>query len=176
MTSTLVIIQASEINAPIGTYVYASINDNTHTTKGKIWQFWGPTTSHDELMRWDWWEIFCYGWIEQLTYFDKKKLRMTAENPAKNIVKMKRLLFSNTKNEALFGCLAVLFIYVQKTSTCLIRPKGFFSSSFLSSVCKYRPKKWCTNIRFGFMVQDKKSKKEYVFFMLLSLSTHAVVV
>ena len=89
---------------------------------------------------------------------------------------MKRLLFSNTKNEALFGCLAVLFIYVQKTSTCLIRPKGFFSSSFLSSVCKYRPKKWCTNIRFGFMVQDKKSKKEYVFFMLLSLSRHAAVV
>ena len=86
------------------------------------------------------------------------------------------LMFSNTKNEALFGCLAVLFIYVQKTSTCLIRPKGFFSSSFLSSVCKYRPKKWCTNIRFGFMVQDKKSKKEYVFFMLLSLSRHAAVV
>ena len=131
MTSTLVIIQASEINAPIGTYVYASINDNTHTTKGKIWQFWGPTTSHDELMRWDWCEIFCYGWIEQLPYFDKKKLRMNIANSAKkNYVEMKRALFSNTENVALFGCLAVLFIYVQKTSTCLIRPKGFFHLHF----------------------------------------------
>ena len=46
------------------------------------------------------------------------------------LCEMKRLFFSNTKNEALFGCLAVLFIYVQKTSTCLIRPKGFFHLHF----------------------------------------------
>ena len=46
------------------------------------------------------------------------------------LCEMKRLFFSNTKNEALFGCLAVLFIYVQKTSTCLIRPKGFFHLRF----------------------------------------------
>ena len=130
MTSTLVIIQASEINAPIGTYVYASINDNTHTTKGKIWQFWGPTTSHDELMRWDWWEIFFHGWIEQLTYFDKKNWGWLLPNLQKLCENELVIVFQYHQKLSvvwLLGC----FVYLSsKDINMLITPEGFFRLHF----------------------------------------------